>query len=596
MGRIDPKLIIEGEESSIKIVKYKGQTAIEHGTKHVHKFVVYEDDTIEIFDHHHKDPTTGQVTKHTHEYLGEYPGGYISFTTIGHDEERHKHNIKSVSQPIKLGKKIYGKKSYSEVIDKTFSEFVSQENIISIEEFFDHYRKMFYEIPRNGENSHKAIIDESTDYLGDFIDSRDAEIVDLTTTIVELERKLSEAEEADKEHPIFTNGSFLKHADNPTVWYMDKGAKRGIADWETYLVLKRVNGHAIDKDNEEVWILVTEDVIKGLETGPKFRSEDLYGDVEQREKEEEKRLIELDPDDFIADPSNYETPSHYIEALDRETRQLLAKEEYMQELYYRYKHDSTQVANSEEKAEATERFGEIRQQLYNLRRKILKYTDILESVDPDGDLQNLTIDTSALKSVVESKMSKGDTEFTQAELQQLRSKENKIERFLDSQGRATYQRPSNRTPSTGGGGGGGVDTSSYLGAAGFGAAGGITAENFPTSPPKGYQQNDRKTVGNHSAGEAIRKMRLGAKSSGGQYYWSLKYKSTTSQKTHKLENPAWKLYTVALLNPITAAVAIKPVSRYYWRTWQFEWLPMPGTIPGIKSRNWNGKTIHKLNG
>ena len=28
MGRIDPKLIVQGEESSIKIVKFKGKTSL----------------------------------------------------------------------------------------------------------------------------------------------------------------------------------------------------------------------------------------------------------------------------------------------------------------------------------------------------------------------------------------------------------------------------------------------------------------------------------------------------------------------------------------------------------------------------------------
>ena len=93
---------------------------------------------------------------------------------------------------------------------------------------------------------------------------------------------------------------------------MDKGAKRAITDYDTYLVLKRVNGHELDKPDEEVYILVNEDVIKGLDTGPRFTSEDLYGDEEQRDKEEEKKRIELDPDDFIADPSHYDTTSDYI--------------------------------------------------------------------------------------------------------------------------------------------------------------------------------------------------------------------------------------------------------------------------------------------
>ena len=46
MGRIDPKLVVQGEESSLKTVKFKGETSIEAG--HSHKFIVYEDDTVEI--------------------------------------------------------------------------------------------------------------------------------------------------------------------------------------------------------------------------------------------------------------------------------------------------------------------------------------------------------------------------------------------------------------------------------------------------------------------------------------------------------------------------------------------------------------------
>ena len=77
----------------------------------------------------------------------------------------------------------------------------------------------------------------------------------------ERKEELAEKDQADKEHPVFTKGTFLKEADKPTVWYMDKGVKRGIADWDTYLVLKRVNGHETATPDEEVWILINEDVI-----------------------------------------------------------------------------------------------------------------------------------------------------------------------------------------------------------------------------------------------------------------------------------------------------------------------------------------------
>ena len=600
MGRIDPKLIVKGEESNIKIVKFKGTTSTTVG--HQHNFVVYEDDTVEIFEAISKNRETGQEEKHTHEYLGEYPYGVMSkVLRSSKSKKTHFHKIESISHPINLQKTVYGKKSFDDKINRSFNEFMSKSKDISMEEFFTYYNQMFYEIPKDGSNSHKAIIDQSTDYIGDFIDNRDVEILELTKQIVDLERKLAEQEEADKEHPIFTNGTFLKQADKKPIYYMDKGAKRKITDFDTYLVLKRVNGHETDKPDEEVYILVNEDVIKGLETGPKFSPEDLYGDVEQRDKAEEKRRVELDPDDFKANPSNYDNVSDYIAALDRETRQLLAKEEYVQELYYRYQYDSQNITNEGERSEAKDKFREVREELYNLRRKILKYTAILESVDPDGDLQNIEIDTSQLKQIVEEKMSRPDNDFSQAELQQLRSKENKIARFLDSQGKATYSRP--QAGGSGGSGGSGTPTpsgdssamSGYLGSAGITGVG-AAMEEMPKNPPAGYVSNETRTVKNHNSTEAIRAMRLGAKSPGGNYYWTLKYRSNSDMRTPELINPQWKIYENSLLNPMASVGAFKPVSKYYWSTNKFEWMPKPGSFPGVKGRTWEGKTIHKLNG
>ena len=600
MGRIDPKLIVQGEESSIKIVKFKGKTSVDAG--HQHDFVVYEDDTVEIFEASVINRQTGQEEKHTHEYLGPYPFGEISKVLSNSKAKRtHEHKIDSVSYPIDLQKTVYGKKSYSENINKSFNEFISPKNEISIDEFFKHYQEMFYEIPKEGTNSHKSIVEQSTDYIGDFIDNRDVEILDLTNQVVDLERKLAEAEEADKEHPVFINGTFLKEADKKTIYYMDKGAKRAITDYDTYLVLKRVNGHEIEKPDEEVYILVNEDVIKGIETGPRFASEDLYGDAEQRDEAEEKRRVELDPDDFIADPSHYDTTSDYIEALDRETRQLLAKEEYVQELYYRYKSDSENITDPTERDEATSKFKEVREELYHLRRKILRYTDILEAVDPDGDLQNVEIDTSQLKQIVEQKMSRPDNQFSQEELQRLRSRENKIERFLDSQGRSTY---GGSTRSRSGGSGTPSPSSDQAAMSGYLAGAGITGvaaatEEMPKNPPSGYVSNGNRTVKNHTAQEAINAMRLGVKSPGGNYYWTLKYRSDSDQRTPELINPQWTLYEDSLkIGPggTLPPPRPKPVSKYFWSTSKFEWSPVPGSFPGVKGRTWEGKVIHKLTG
>ena len=553
MGRLDPRIVENREESLIKVVKLKGKTSAESG--HQHDFVVYEDDSVEIFEAVIINNLTGQQEKHTHEYMGEYPYGVMSrVLKSSQNDTPHNHKIDSVSYPIDLQKTVYGKNSFSDKIDKKFSEFGSPTNTISIDEFFKHYQEMFYEIPKEGSNSHKAIIEQSTDYIGDFIDDRDTEILDLTNQVVELERKLAEQKEADKEHPVFVNGTFLKEADKKTIYYMDKGAKRAITDYDTYLILKRVNGHEEDKPDEEVYILVNEDVIKGLETGPRFSSEDLYGDAEQRDEEEEKKRVELDPDDFVADPSHYDTTSDYIAALDRETRQLLAKEEYVQELYYRYQADSQNITDPSEREEAANKFDEVRQELYDLRRRILRYTDILESVDPDGDLQNIEIDTSQLKQIVEEKMAREDNNFTQAELQQLRSKENKIQRFLDSEGRATYDRPTRSTRTSGGSGisapsGGSSAMSGYLASAGITGVDAAT-EDMPKNPPSAFIPNPGRTVKNHTATEAINAMALGTKSPGGNYYWTLKPKNKNTNETPALLNPQWTIYEQKRAKPI----------------------------------------------
>ena len=583
MGSIDPKLIQTGEESLTKIVKFRGQTSMDKN--HFHKFVVYEDNSVKIED------VLFNGVLHNHQYYGEYPGGFILEGNQSGVE--HKHKIVSVKHPIILSKRIYGKKGFANKISRDFDElFTPKEDKLNVKEFFDSYQEIFYEIPKSGENSHITIIKQSSEFVGDFLDERDVEITELTSQIVDLEKKLTEQDKLDKEHPIFTNGSFLKVADNPTIYYMDKGVKRAITSYETYLILKRVNGHAPDKADEEVYILITEDVVKGLETGPKFSSEDLYGDEEKRNKEEEKKRVELDPDDFVADPTNYDTPSDYIAALDRETRQLLAKEEYVQELYYRYKHDSENVSDASDRNEAGEKFNEVKKELHHLRRKILRYTDILEAVDPDGDLKNIEINTSALKSIIDEKSKR--TQFSDDELRQLRHKNNRIKRFIDMNkpkekisASNPQSNPSKSSTKKG-------DISGMLAAQGMGGIPSSMMEDIPKLPPAGFTPNPNNVIKNQSLNEAARIMKLGTKSPGGGYYWSLKYIKGKSE-TPKLENGKYKIWEdfkpgfgAVLINPHP-----RPVSRHYWSRNNFEWVPMPGTM-GIKSRKWHGVLIHKF--
>ena len=106
MGRIDPKIVVKGEESTQKVVKFKGTTTFSEG--HAHVFEVYEDDTIQIFETPYTNNATGQEEKHTHEYLGEYPYGVVSKAMKDSNSVKsHSHKINSVSHPLKVQKTIF---------------------------------------------------------------------------------------------------------------------------------------------------------------------------------------------------------------------------------------------------------------------------------------------------------------------------------------------------------------------------------------------------------------------------------------------------------------------------------------------------------
>ena len=80
-----------------------------------------------------------------------------------------------MSEEVKLVKEVYGRTTYTRVIDTSFSELyiapVTASGSInpqaSVEAFFDLYNSLFFEIPATGEfNSHEYLVKRSTEYIG----------------------------------------------------------------------------------------------------------------------------------------------------------------------------------------------------------------------------------------------------------------------------------------------------------------------------------------------------------------------------------------------------------------------------------------------
>jgi hypothetical protein len=73
---------------------------------------------------------------------------------------------------LNLSKKVYAKNQYEKVIDTNFSQLATSQptNVpiptISVEEFFQNYNQIFFQIPKFGTtNSHEYLIKTSTEYI-----------------------------------------------------------------------------------------------------------------------------------------------------------------------------------------------------------------------------------------------------------------------------------------------------------------------------------------------------------------------------------------------------------------------------------------------
>ena len=78
-----------------------------------------------------------------------------------------------MEQEVKLVKEVYGRNTYTRVVDTSFSELytavtpLSAPADVSVEVFFDLYNTLFFQIPAMGEvNSHEYLVKRSGEYLG----------------------------------------------------------------------------------------------------------------------------------------------------------------------------------------------------------------------------------------------------------------------------------------------------------------------------------------------------------------------------------------------------------------------------------------------
>tara|TARA_R110002167_G_scaffold151316_11_gene345222 strand:+ start:3560 stop:3928 length:369 start_codon:yes stop_codon:yes gene_type:complete len=114
-----------------------------------------------------------------------------------------------MNQRINLNRKVYNKNDYLKTIDTSFNELLSlppivEEDTITVEQFFEYYNQLFFDIPKTGINSHNTLIQQSSEYVGDEqtngeINALVVEINSLRTQLLQSQTDLIELQQANAE-------------------------------------------------------------------------------------------------------------------------------------------------------------------------------------------------------------------------------------------------------------------------------------------------------------------------------------------------------------------------------------------------------------
>ena len=100
---------------------------------------------------------------------------------------------------IDLNRVVFNKLKYEKTIDTAFTELLpptpeaDETPILTVEQFFQAYNTLFFEIPKTGINSHNELIQTSTEYIGD--DQSNAELDALFQEINNLRAELLTSQE-----------------------------------------------------------------------------------------------------------------------------------------------------------------------------------------------------------------------------------------------------------------------------------------------------------------------------------------------------------------------------------------------------------------
>jgi hypothetical protein len=116
-----------------------------------------------------------------------------------------------MAENIKLNKEVFNKRDYEKTINTSFNELGTPtiqeqlDNQPTVQEFFDMYNTLFYQINELGEtNSHEYLIKTSSEYINfgennELIEALQEEIAQLREELLETQQQLSNPNSSESE-------------------------------------------------------------------------------------------------------------------------------------------------------------------------------------------------------------------------------------------------------------------------------------------------------------------------------------------------------------------------------------------------------------
>ena len=178
---------------------------------------------------------------------------------------------------IKFTKESYLEEDFEELkkISFEFEEFKTKP--YTINQLFDLYNELFYEIPKQGSHSHSEIIIKSTNEAGTPHNPKMDEIKELKEQVNDLQE---ESDSIEEEHPFFKNGSVIQARGNDQLnYYMQSGRRRQINSSKAFKQIKYRAGQREMSDKDFSTPLDVK-AIQGIRVGPPINNEgDLDIDI-----------------------------------------------------------------------------------------------------------------------------------------------------------------------------------------------------------------------------------------------------------------------------------------------------------------------------